>query len=220
MLARLPRAHSLAIALAATAAATSPLAAQNGADAEVLSTPASAYASLRLGPGDAVRLFVEDEPGLVGEFPVLDDGNVMFPLIGLVPVAGSGFDEVVERVRRAYDAQLVSRDVVVQPLVRVRVLGEVRAPGLYLVDPSYDLRDVLARAGGMIPTASARNVLLVRAGHKQKVDMRDGGGWPGPLLSADEVVVQRRNWVSESLPLLIGAGTSVLAAAVTALLVR
>jgi protein involved in polysaccharide export with SLBB domain len=173
-----------------------------------------------LRAGDAVRLMVKDEPDLAGEYPVLEDGTVLLPLIGLVRVDDTDFADVLRRVRQAYAAELVSAVVVLQPLMRVRVLGEVRQPGLYLVDPTFDLGDVLAQAGGMMPSAATNRVMLVRDGRSERVDMRNGASPVVSLRPADEIVVPRRSWVSESVPLLIGAGTSVLAAAVTALLVR
>jgi polysaccharide biosynthesis/export protein len=184
--------------------------------------PAAAAASgYRLRAGDAVRLYVQDEPTLAGEFPVLEDGTVLLPLIGVVRVTDAEFGTVSARVRAAYAAEFVDLAVVVQPLVRVRVLGEVRVPGLYLVDATFDLEDVLARAGGLAPSAAARRVRLLRGGREYRFDVRNGATVPsGFIRPGDEIVVPRRSWLGESMPLLIGAGASVLAAALTALVVR
>ncbi|MEX1184837.1 MAG: polysaccharide biosynthesis/export family protein [Gemmatimonadota bacterium] len=177
--------------------------------------------SLRLGPGDAVRLLVLDEPALAGEHAILEDGTALLPLIGLIRVAGIDFAEVVETVRAAYAAELIEPVVILQPLVRVRVLGEVRAPGLYLVDPTQSLHDVLALAGGTGPGAAGDAVVLLRDGQRLEFDLHDEARPPaGALRPGDEIVVPRRSWLSENLAVLVGAGTSVLAAAVTALLVR
>ena len=51
-------------------------------------------------------------------------------MYGLPVETNSG--DVVGRVRVAYGAHLVNATIVVQPLIRVRVLGEVKVPGLYL----------------------------------------------------------------------------------------
>jgi polysaccharide export outer membrane protein len=175
----------------------------------------------RLRSGDAIRLLVRDEPELTGEYPVLEDGTVLLPLIGLVPVAGVAFEEVESRVRSGYARELVAREVVVQPLLRVQVTGEVRQPGLYLVDATYALGDVVARAGGLTPSANARKVQLRREGRTERHDLGPrGSGVAVPLRPADAVFVPRQGWVGTNAPVLIGAATSVLAAAVTALLVR
>jgi polysaccharide export outer membrane protein len=73
------------------------------------SPPVAEAGTFRLRSGDAIRLLVRDEPELTGEFPVLEDGSVLLPLIGLVPVAGVVFGEVESRVRAGYARELVDR---------------------------------------------------------------------------------------------------------------
>lgn len=181
----------------------------------------SPAAQFRLRAGDAVRLMVRDEPELTGEYPVLEDGTVLLPLIGLTQIAGAEFGEVVRRVRAAYAAELLNATIVLQPLIRVRVLGEVRLPGLYLVDATYGLRDVLAEAGGTSPAAVPNRVLLVREGTTQSFHLERGSAGEQPVVQpGDEIIVPRRSWMRENLPILVGAGTSVVAAALTAWLVR
>jgi protein involved in polysaccharide export with SLBB domain len=109
---------------------------------------------LELRTGDAVRLAVKMEPEWSGEYPVGPAGNVMLPLIGSIGVAGRPFAEVVAEVERSYARELADPELEVSPLLRVSVLGEVKLPGLYLVDPTQRLREVLAMAGGILPSAS------------------------------------------------------------------
>jgi protein involved in polysaccharide export with SLBB domain len=105
--------------------------------------------------------------------------------------------------------------------LRVQVTGEVRQPGLYLVDATYGLGDVVARAGGLTPTANAGKVQLRRGGRAERYDLGPRGtGGAIPLRPADAVFVPRQGWIGANSPVLIGAATSVLAAAVTAWLVR
>ena len=181
---------------------------------------AGVAARYRLRAGDAVRLLVRDEPSLAGDYPVLEDGTVLLPLVGLVQVVGAEFGDVVGRVRAAYAAHLVNATVVVQPLIRVRVLGEVKLPGLYLVDATFGLRDVLAQAGGAAPGAAPGRVRLVRGGEERTIELEAAEPVAVVLQPGDEIVVPRRSWLRENMPVLVGAGTSVLAAALTALLVR
>jgi polysaccharide biosynthesis/export protein len=181
----------------------------------------SPVSQFRLRAGDALRMAVHNEPGLTGEYPVLEDGTVLLPLVGLVHVAGTEFGDVVRRVRAAYAAELLNATLVLQPLVRVRVLGEVRLPGLYLVDATYGMRDVVAEAGGTTPSAVPNRVLLVREGRAQSFHLERGPAGEQPVVKpGDEIIVPRRSWVRENLPILVGAGTSVVAAALTAWLVR
>lgn len=176
---------------------------------------------LRLRPGDAIRLAVLDEPRLTADLPVLDDGTVLFPVVGLIAVTDVDFAEVERRIRSAYTKEITTKHVVVQALVRIAVLGEVRIPGLYMVDRTHDLADVLARAGGLAPTAARNRVLLIRDGVTIRLDMNNGALSLGESVRpGDQIIVERRSWVSENVPVLIGTVSSVVAAVVTALLVR
>lgn len=205
----------------AIAAPAGPLAGQSAAvRVDAAARPSwSGADAYRLRAGDAIRLMVHREPDLAGEYVVLENGTVLLPLIGLVHVTEAEFGDVAERVRAAYASELVEATMVLQPLIRVRVLGEVRAPGLYLVDATFGMRDVVAQAGGLSPTAAPNRILLVRDGGTETYepdDMETGL----VLQPGDEIVVPRRSWIRENLPILVGAGTSVIASALTALLVR
>ena len=107
-------------------------------------------ASFQLRPGDAIRLAVKDEPDLSADYPVLSDGTVLLPLVGVVRVAGTDFSAVEQQVRAAFAREMTDPVLVLMPVVRVAVLGEVRVPGLYLLDGTYDVTEALARAGGLI----------------------------------------------------------------------
>lgn len=190
-----------------------------GAVVQAQSVPAAT--ALRLRAGDAVRLTVQDDLTLAGEFAVLSDGTVLLPLIGLVPVTDASFDEVAVRIRTAYARELAGQAVVLEPLLRVVLTGEVRLPGVLLADPTYDWSQLIARAGGETPSAARDRVLLIRDGveHELRRNGRSLPATPG-IRSGDELIVPRRGWVLDNLPILLGSATSVLAAAVTALLVR
>jgi polysaccharide export outer membrane protein len=176
---------------------------------------------LRLRPGDGVRLAVRDEPTLSGDFPVVEPGRVLLPEIGLVDVSGRPFSAVQAEVRAGFGRILVDREVVLVPLVRVAVLGEVRQPGLFPVDPSQTIADVLASAGGVTDAGSTGGVDLVRGGRTTRVRIAPGGaGLAERLQSGDQIVVGRRSWLHENVPIVIGAAASVLAAATTGLIVR
>jgi polysaccharide export outer membrane protein len=176
---------------------------------------------VRLRAGDAVRLEVRDEPDLTGEYRVDESGRVLLPLIGMVQVAGRAFEDVRRDVDAAYGRELANGEARITPLLRIAVMGEVREPGLFPVDPTYTLADVLALAGGLGPEADHDEIELVREG--QRV-------WSGTdaeavalvraLQSGDQVIVGRRSWVSMNSPALIGAGASLVVAIVTTLLLR
>jgi protein involved in polysaccharide export with SLBB domain len=177
--------------------------------------------ALRLRAGDAVHLEVRDEPALRGEYRVVEDGSVLLPLVGLIAVAGRDFEDVRRDVVAAFRHQLTDREVRVIPLMRVTVLGEARQPGLFDIDPTMTLSDVVARAGGFGPEANRGHIELVRDGRVIAVlRASDLPAFPGPLASGDQVVLGRLGWVQRNSVALIGTAGSLLVALVTGLILR
>lgn len=198
----------------------------------------------RLRPGDAVRVQVADEQALSAQqswsgrdplmplmpaqmqtagrlFAVTEEGLALLPLIGAIRVAGRPFPEVREEILQAYRGKLVGIPVLVTPVIRIAVLGEVRQPGLLPVDPTFTVADLLAAAGGITPLGNESRITLVGDRGSVRFSLTDDGGvLARPLRPGDQIVVPRRGWVRENLNVLIGAGASVLAAAITTLLLQ
>jgi protein involved in polysaccharide export with SLBB domain len=177
--------------------------------------------ALQLQAGDALRVEVKNEPHLSGQFQVNIEGMVMLPVLGMVHVADRPLERVLADLRDRYGRELADPEVLLTPLVRVVVAGEVRAPGIFLADPTLTLSHVLAMAGGPLQTANQKKIVLVRDGIESTLRMTPNAA---DLMdrphSGDRLVVMRRSWVSENLPILIGAAASVAAAAATSLIVR
>jgi protein involved in polysaccharide export with SLBB domain len=83
------------------------------------------------------------------------------------------------------------------------------------------LADVIALAGGLTMSANRGDVRLVR--EEETLMVTDQGSIAGvdvPIESGDRIVVGRRSWAAENLPLLIGTASSVLVSLVTVLILR
>jgi polysaccharide export outer membrane protein len=127
----------------------------------------------QIGPGDLVQITIVSGSGeeRVAPIParVAQDGTVMVPLIGAVPV--SGVEPVAAEQRIA--AAAIERGIYRQPYVtltvsepavnRVTVLGAVAKPGVVeLPRGSCDLASAIAAAGGLAKNASTRIEILHR----------------------------------------------------------
>jgi polysaccharide biosynthesis/export protein len=177
--------------------------------------------ALLLRPGDAVRVTVRDEPTLGGEFPVVPPGEVLLPEIGAVRVADRPFAEVEREVRARFARILVDPEMALVPVLRIAVLGEVQQPGLFPVDPSQTVADVLASAGGVTLAGDARDVVLVRDGRRTRLDLSPGSPPPAEgLRSGDRIEVGRRGWLRENGPVVVSAGASVAVALLSSLILR
>jgi polysaccharide export outer membrane protein len=185
------------------------------------SANAQASDSLRLRAGDGVRVEITDEPTLSGEFVIGADGQIMLPTIGAVPVAARSFQEVERDLMNAYRRELVDPTVRLTPLVRVAVLGEVRQPGLLLIDPTHTVSDVLARAGGLSTSANPKKIMIQRATGVVSATFELGSPPLGLRLgSGDQILVDRRSAAHDYVGILVGAAASIGAAVLTSALLR
>lgn len=166
-----------------------------------------------LKPGDAIRVRIWQEPDLTGEFLVNRSGTVVFPLLGEREVAGHSAEEVEARLMAEYRTYLENPSVEVTALRRIAILGEVRTPSLYMVDPTVSLTQALALAGGITPTGNRNDIRLVRDGQVlvQSLDPNRAVG-AMPIESGDEIYVGQRSWASRNLNVVIGTATSLTVA--------
>ncbi len=122
----------------------------------------------QLGPGDSVSVEVYGQPDMTTTVYVGDNGAISIPLVGSVQVQGLSPVEAATRVEKALkDGQFlvdphVTITVTQSRSQRVSVLGEVRTPGRYPIEPNTSVLDLLAEAGGVTDT-SAYTIYILRA---------------------------------------------------------
>lgn len=148
-------------------------------------------------PGDVIRLQVWREPDLSGEFPVDSDGFVVFPRIGVVEVTRLTPDALESLLVSTYSAHLNHAAIDVEVLRRVQILGEVRNPGVYTLDPTMTVADALAVAGGRTAVGHPHRLDLIRRGERVKVDLSPASRIGDlPIRSGDHLYVPERSWWS------------------------
>ena len=172
-----------------------------------------------LRSGDVVRIVVFREKDLTGEFLIDSRGDLQIPGLGVIRAAGLGPTQLRESLRAALQSHgFTDPEISVQPLVRVSVLGEVRAPALYPVDPGISLIQLLTIAGGPTPNANLSKTRVVREGRVFEVDLQGAlaGSASGRvvLYSNDVVVVPRRTgFTRENVAFLLGLTTTAISLA-------
>jgi polysaccharide export outer membrane protein len=134
----------------------------------LLAAPAwSADNDYRMGTGDVLRISVYGQPDLATEARVGDSGNISFPLIGDVKMAGitpaQGETEIAKRLSKGgfILEPFVTLNVVQYRGQQISVLGRVNRPGKHTLEKVGRVTDALALAGG-IAGDGADTVTLVR----------------------------------------------------------
>ncbi len=134
--------------------------------------PARAQESAVLGSGDVLQVIFFGREELSGEFPIDEAGEIQFPLVGRLKVAGLTGDQAVRALSGALAAFFNNPEVAVTPLIRVNVLGAVVRPGLYPLNPTFNVFDAIGTAGGPTREADFEEILLVRGGDYYVIDTR------------------------------------------------
>jgi len=148
-----------------------------------------------LRPGDQIALNFLRDRELNATVTVNERGQAAFPKLGLFAVSQMSIAQLQDTLRRRYAEFLRTPEFEVSVLRRVAVNGEVRMPNVYLVDPVTNLRDVIARAGGLTEQGSRSKVAVLRG--NQRIPVSDWDGESGrffTLQSGDQVIVGRKNW--------------------------
>lgn len=123
----------------------------------------------KVGPGDAVEIFVWRYPEVSTTVPVRPDGFITAPLLEDVPAAGKTPTELARDLEEALSVFL--RDplvtVIVQGFVgifpeQIRVLGEATQPLALQYRDGMTLLDLMIQVGGITEFAAGNRAVLVR----------------------------------------------------------
>ena len=176
-------------------------------------TPAHAQVTADgLRAGDMVRITIWREPDLSGDYPVDEQGNVVFPKIGPIAVTHLSADSLKRLLIRSYTVYLRDPSIDVGLYRRVNVLGSVRSPGLYQVSQTETIADVLSKAGGATSDGKSGQVELLRRGETKPITLaRDALLFNSGVRSGDQLFVPPRSWFSRNSAPLIGAGLTATA---------
>ena len=169
-----------------------------------------------LRPGDVLDIVVYREKELSNKYLIDSRGFVQIPGLGVVQAAGLDPTQVKAALEESLRQRGFERpELSVQPLVRVSVLGQVRSPGLYPVDPGTSLLQLITIAGGPIENADLRKTRVVRDGRAYTVDLESAlaGSSAGRIVlySNDYVVVPKRTGLTrENLAFAFGVASTLL----------
>lgn len=192
-------------ALAQTQGATAPPAtAPSGPIAGTPPAPAAGSNAIEgyvIGVGDVIEVSVLGREDYKARVQVQVDGTVQLPLIKDV----KALDRTVLQLRNDIRTALIQGQYFNDPAVSVvvagfssryvTVLGEVATPGLMPIDRPYRLSEIIARAGGLKPTAADEIRLTRSTGETQTYDIKQlasGGNAQDPSVNpTDRIFVDK-----------------------------
>lgn len=121
-----------------------------------------------LGPGDQLEVQLYGNRNSTFMLPVGRNGQLNFPELGPINVAGERFITAKENIENRVARQMigVKADVSMGQTraIRVFVLGEAQAPGSYAVSGLATMTSALYAAGGIKRIGSLRDIQLKRQG--------------------------------------------------------
>jgi polysaccharide export outer membrane protein len=168
---------------------------------------AAESSSYVLTANDVVELAVFKEPDLALQTKVLQTGEAVFPLVGVVKVGGLSISEATEKVRGLYAADYfvdpkVTLTVTEYAVRQVSVLGAVTSSGQFPVPASglLDVAAALASAGGLTANADPDKISLVRAnGTTTTLSLRKiERGAQIQLKAGDRIVVSESRFLNQA----------------------
>ena len=121
-----------------------------------------------VGPGDNIVIQLYGKENATYPFTINREGQVQFPNIGPVTLAGMTFSKVQELVDTTVAERMVgvkaSTTMGALRTIRVFVLGEVKRPGSFTVGSLATMTNAIFASGGITDVGSLRNIQLKRGG--------------------------------------------------------
>lgn len=124
----------------------------------------------RVGQGQTSPLLTQNQQ--VSSYTVNSDGEIDFPILGKLRIAGMSREEIAEYIKK----RLMDNNLVKDPVVTVEfanlcisVLGEVNKPGRFNIDRDrINILDAISTAGDLTIYGKRENVIVMRQeGNKQ-----------------------------------------------------
>ncbi len=170
-----------------------------GCSADIAQTPAGAAPAApyvyRLAPDDRLRINVYNEPGVTGEYAVNSEGDISFPLVGMIKAQGQTLGEFSAALTQTLQARYFKNAHLVVDLVASRpiyVLGEVNKAGQFPYQSGMTVLGAVATAGGFTYRANQKTVMIRHTG--QAAEAREPLTADVIVQPGDTVRIRERNF--------------------------
>lgn len=135
---------------------------------------AQALPDYRLQPGDEIELSVWGEEELQQTAIIRPDGKFGYPLAGEIVAAGRTTAEIQTELARKLSAYIPEAVVTISVTGiegnRIYVIGQIKNPGSFVMNPTINVLQALSLAGGTTPFAALNDIIIIRgSGANQRV---------------------------------------------------
>lgn len=159
-----------------------------------------------IGCLDQLEIKILDNPDLTQNLIVSPQGDISFPMIGRVYVAGLTPSEASTKIATLLEGYLVAPSVTVSvnqfTSKKIYLFGEVKQPGSFVFSGEITLLKAIATAGGFTEFANMRNIKVYRQKLQNNgyecinVNVKNilKGKLPDLLLKTGDVIMISESW--------------------------
>ena len=129
----------------------------------------------RIGVGDSLNVLLYGSENFEREFIVGRNGDINFPKLGNLSIAGMTFGEAREYINRRVTEEMIGVTVSISMgrlrSINVFMAGEAKVPGSYSVSALSTVSQMLFVAGGPSEIGSLRDIQVLESGKKSQLLM-------------------------------------------------
>ena len=120
----------------------------------------------RISLNDQFTIILSGSKEAIFDLNVNLDGTILFPELGSISVVGETFQEVKTKLKNLIEQSYigVQIDLSLKNLSakKITIVGAVKTPGTYLVNPFSSISSALGYSGGISEIGTLRNIRLIR----------------------------------------------------------
>jgi len=125
--------------------------------------------------GDKLKIILTGGKNAIYSLQVGMDGSIIFPELGAINVFGNSIKDIRKKIKQIIELSYVGVDVSVSlealAAKKINIIGAVKNPGTYIVNPFSTITSSLSYSGGFEDYASLRNIVVIREGKSINFDL-------------------------------------------------
>ena len=167
-------------------------------EAVIPEAPRSLIPIWKLETGDQITTKIYREPDLATQTTVGISGDAYFPGLGRIPVGGMTMDALQQELTARYNKLVIDAAVDAVMMREIVIIGQVRSPGVYSVDPGLTVLGLTAKAGGATSSGKSALFTLVKGdGHQFKLS-REVRLSSLDIMHGDAIFVQDESFIGRN----------------------